>query len=172
MRNPNAIVLCVVNPFNPRRASLENGAVFGVFNEARLSAIQEMIDQMEDGEFWLDGLHSAFMGQAIRIIQESFDEFFISRSGIAIRPEISLPDWEGFKTNMVESVICHNMHIRLSGLLRTIFSEYLAHCYANGMGDIYFSDDLPKFGYIAHDHFLAVWEILRGLSEANEEEEN
>ena len=32
------------------------------------------------------------------------------------------------------------------------------------MDEIYFSDDLPKFGYIAHDHFLAAWEILSGLS--------
>ena len=40
----------------------------------------------------------------------------------------------------------------------------MTHCYRNGIDEIYFSDDLPKFGYIAHDHFLAVWEILSGLS--------
>jgi len=72
---------------------------------------------------------------------------------------------------MIEAVFCHNMHIRLSGLLRTIFSEYMAHCYTTGTDEIYFSDDLPKYGYIAHDHFLAVWEILRGLAQADEEEQ-
>ena len=40
----------------------------------------------------------------------------------------------------------------------------MMHCYRNGIDEIYFSDDLPKFGYIAHDHFLAAWEILSGLS--------
>jgi hypothetical protein len=32
------------------------------------------------------------------------------------------------------------------------------------MDQIHFLDDLPKFGYIAHDNFLAVWEIFSGLS--------
>lgn len=168
--NPNTIVLCVVNPFSPHRASVEDGVVFGDSNEERLDAVQAIIDQMEDSEFWLDGLHSAFMGQAIRIMQESFDEFFLTGNGVAVSPDISIPDWGAFKTSMIEAVFCHNMHIRLTGLLRTIFSEYIAHCYANDMDEIYFSDDLPMFGYIAHDHFLAVWEILRGLSQADEED--
>lgn len=169
--NPNTIVLCIVNPFSPNRASVEDGIVFGASNDERLDAIQAIINQMEDSEFWMDGLHSAFMGQAIRIMQESFDEFFLTGNGVAVRPDISIPDWGAFKTSMIEAVFCHNMHIRLTGLLRTIFSEYMAHCYANGMDEIYFSDDLPMFGYIAHDHFLAVWEILRGLSQADEDEE-
>ena len=111
------------------------------------------------------------MGQAIRIIQDSFEEFFISQDGLAVRPEISMPDWWSFKTNMIEAVICHNMHIRLTGILRTVFCDYIAHCYLNGIDEIYFSDDLPKFGYIAHDDFLAVWEILNGLSWTEMEEE-
>ncbi len=162
--NPNALVMCIVNPFSSRRTSSLDGVVFGESHQARLDAVQAIADQVSSNEYWLDNLHSAFMGQAIRIMQESFDEFFMSRNGTAISPEISLPDWWGFKTSMIEAVICHNMHIRLTGILRTIFNDYIAHCYKNGMDDIYFSDDLPKFGYIAHDHFLAVWEILSGLS--------
>lgn len=161
---PNTLVLCVVNPFSPLRASSTEGKVFGASDQSRLDAVQAIIDQVPDNELWLESLHSAFTGQAIRIMQDSFEEFFISRDGVAVRPEISVPDWWGFKTSMIEAVICHNMHIRLTGLMRTIFSEYMAHCYRNGMDDIYFSDDLPKFGYIAHDHFLAAWEILSGLS--------
>jgi len=170
--NPNTIVLCVVNPFSPQRTSLEDGVVFGGSHGERLGAVQALIDQIEDNDFWLESLHSAFMGQAIRIMQEAFDEFFITEDGIEVVPDICLPDWGAFKTSMVEAVVCHNMHIRLSGLLRTIFSDYIAHCYANSMDDIYFSDDLPKFGYIAHDHFLAVWEILRGLSQAGDEDDD
>jgi hypothetical protein len=162
--NPNTLILCVVNPFNPLRASSTDGTVFGASDQSRLAAVQAIVDQMPDNEYWLENLHSAFMGQAIRIMQDSFQEFFISRNGVAVRPDIGVPDWWGFKTSMIEAVICHNMHIRLTGLLRTIFSDYMAHCYRNGMDEIYFSDDLPKFGYIAHGHFLAVWEILSGLS--------
>ncbi len=161
---PNTLVLCVVNPFSPLRSSSTEGTVFGASDQSRLDAVQAIVDQVPDNEYWLDSLYSAFMGQAIRIMQDSFEEFFISQDGVAVRPEISLPDWWGFKTSMIEAVLCHNMHIRLTGLLRTIFSDYMAHCYRNGMDDIYFSDDLPKFGYIAHDHFLAAWEILSGLS--------
>lgn len=162
--NPNTLILCVVNPFNPLRASSTDGAVFGASDQSRLAAVQAIVDQMPDNEYWLENLHSAFMGQAIRIMQDSFQEFFISRNGVAVHPDISVPDWWGFKTSMIEAVICHNMHIRLTGLLRTIFSDYMAHCYRNGMDEIYFSDDLPKFGYIAHRHFLAIWEIFSGLS--------
>lgn len=161
---PNTLVLCVVNPFNPLRASSSDGTVFGASDQSRLDAVQAIVDQVADNEYWLESLHSAFMGQAIRIMQDAFQQFFISENGVAIRPEISVPDWLGFKTSMIEAVICHNMHIKLSGLLRTIFTDYMAHCYRTGMDDFYFSDDLPKFGYMAHDHFLAAWEILSGLS--------
>jgi hypothetical protein len=170
---PNTLVLCVVNPFSPLRSSSTDGKVFGASDQSRLDAVQAIVDQVLDNEYWLDSLHSAFMGQAIRIMQDSFEEFFICEDGVAVRPEISVPDWWGFKTSMIEAVICHNMHIRLTGLLRTIYSDYIAHCYRSGIDEIYFSDDLPKFGYIAHDHFLAVWEILSGLSwtEVDEERE-
>ncbi|MBC7285183.1 hypothetical protein [Hoeflea sp.] len=168
---PNTLVLCVVNPFNPLRASSSDGTVFGASDQSRLDAVQAIVDQVPDNEYWLENLHLAFLGQAIRIMQDAFQEFFISRNGVAVRPEISTPNWWGFKTSMIEAVICHNMHIRLTGLLRTIFTDYMEHCYRTGMDEIYFSDDLPKFGYIAHDHFLAAWEILSGLSRTDDEAE-
>lgn len=161
---PNTLVLCVVNPFNPLRASSSDGIVFGASDKSRLNAVQAIVDQVQDNEFWLESLHSAFVGQAIRIMQDAFREFFISSNGVAVRPEISVPDWWGFKTSMIEAVICHNMHIRLTGLMRTIFIDYIRHCFQTGYDQFYFSDDLPKFGYIAYDQFLAVWEIVSGLS--------
>jgi hypothetical protein len=162
--NPNTLILCVVNPFSPLRASSTDGTVFGASDLSRLDAVQAIVDQVPDNEYWLENLHSGFLGQVIRLMQDSFQEFFSSRNGVFVCPDISVPDWWSFKTNVIEAVICHNMHIRLTGLPRTIFSDYMAHCYRNGVDEIYFSDDLPKFGYIAHDDFLAVWEILSGLS--------
>ncbi|MEP1930228.1 MAG: hypothetical protein ABJJ37_03015, partial [Roseibium sp.] len=169
--NPNTIVLCLINPFSPHRTASDEGVVFGDSDEERLNAVQFLFDQLGENDHWLENLHSAFIGQAIRLVQEAFDEFFVTDAGVAVRPEIALPNWYGFKTSMIEAVICNNMHIRLSGLLRIIFTEYMRHCYENGLDEIYFSDDLPKFGYIAHDHFLAVWEILRGLSFADQDED-
>lgn len=166
--NPNTIILCVVNPFDPIRTSCQNGEVFGNSNKERLVAVQAVVDQISENEFWLENLHSAFLGQIIRIMQESFDVFFASTDGVQLYPEISTPDWGCFKESLVEAATCHNMGIRLSGLLRTIYTEYLEHCYANKYDEIFFSDDLPKYGYIAYDHFLAVWEILKGLSEAED----
>lgn len=162
--NPNTIVLCLLNPFGHFRGEQQDGKVVGESDESRLQAVQALIGQLEDSEFWLDELHSAFMGQAIRIVQESCNEFFRNGSGIAFRPEIGVPDWKAFRESIIEAVICHNFEIRLTGLLRTIYTEYLEHCYRQGMDEIYFSDDLPMYGYLAHDHFLAVWEIIRGLS--------
>lgn len=170
--NPNTIVLCLVSPFSPFRTTSENGTVFGDSDEQRLGDIQALIGQLTNNEFWLDNLHSAFMGQAIRIMQESFDEFFISDAGKKIRPEIGLPDWRGVKSSMIESATCHNMHIRLSGLLRVIFTEYIKHCYANGNDEIYYSDDMPMFSYKTYDNFLAVWEILSGLSVTGSDDED
>lgn len=168
---PNSLVLCVVNPFSQLRTSSSEGAVFGASDQLRLDAVQAIVDQIPENKYWLESLHTAFMGQAIRIMQDSFEEFFISTNGLPVCPEISVPDWWGFKISMIEAVICHNMHIRLSGLLRTVFSEYVEHCYRKGVDEFFFWDDLPRFGYMAHDHFLAVWEILNGLSWTEKEGE-
>ena len=78
---PNAIVLCLLNPFSTFRADTHEGQVFGESDETRLKNLQSLIDQLDDNEFWLENLSSSFEGQAIRIVQESFGEFFASRSG-------------------------------------------------------------------------------------------
>ncbi len=165
--HPNTIILCLLNPFSLFHADIHEGEVYGASEESRLSALQALTDQLDEKEDWFYNLYSSFQGQAIRIVQKAFEEFFENRSGNKISPEISLPNWRGFKESMLESVTCHNMCTRVCGLLRYLFSEYMEHCYNLGMDHIYFSDDLPKFGYLAHDNFLAVWEILRGLSEAD-----
>lgn len=161
---PNAIILCLLNPFKTSRTDTLEGKVFDQSDEARLKNLQSLIDQLDDNEFWLDNLCSSFADQAIRIMQESFKEFFATRSEICVRPSFSLPDWGSFKTNMVESVICHNTNIRVMGMLRTIHSEYMRFCRDRGRDEIYYSDDLPMFGYLDHEDFLAIWEIFRGLS--------
>lgn len=166
---PNAIVLCLLNPFSTFRTDINEGQVFGQSDETRLKDLQALIDQLDDTEFWLENLSSAFQGQAIRIMQEAFDEFFATGSGMSIRPHFHLPDWGGFKTNMVEATICHNTDIRVIGLLRTIHREYMRFCREQGVDDIFYSDDLPMFGYLDHENFLAIWEIFRGLSH-NEDE--
>ena len=50
------------------------------------------------------------------------------------------------------------------GMLRTIHREYMRFCRARGMDELYYHDDIPMFGYLDHEDFLAVWEIFRGLS--------
>ena len=169
--HPNTIILCLLNPFSLFRADLHEGRVYGASEEARLEGLQALIDQIDENGDWFYNLHSSFQGQAIRIVQESFDEFFMATSGKALEPEISIPFWKEFKTNMIEGVSCHNMYIRTIGLMRIIYFEYLTHCYENGMDEIYFSDDLPKFGYLAQDNFLAIWEIFRGISQVNPNED-
>ena len=72
---------------------------------------------------------------------------------------------------MIEAVNCHNMHIRSSGLLRFVFTEYIKHCYTNGNDEIYYTDDMSMFGYEPYDNFLAVWEIFSGLSATDSDDE-
>lgn len=162
--NPNTIILCLLNPFSTFRADTHEGKVFGQSDDTRLKDLQALIDQLEDSEWWLENLNSSFQGQAIRIMQEAFKEFFASNPDASVRPEIGLPDWGSFKTNMVEAAICHNMDIRVIGLLRTIYTEYMHHCRKQNMDEIFYGDDLPMFGYLDHENFLAIWEIFRSLS--------
>jgi hypothetical protein len=162
--NPNTLVMCLVNPFSPLRTYVTDGEVFGVSDQYRLDAVKAIIAQIPDNEYWLENLRIAFIDQPICIMLDSFKEFFMNQDGETVRPEISLPDWRDFKTSMIEAVICNNMHIRLTGLMRTVFTNYMKYCYQNGMDEFFFSDDLPKFNYLTYDNFLAVWEILSGMA--------
>jgi len=62
-----------------------SGMVSGASDQSRLNAVQAIGDQLLDKENWLENLHAAFMGQAIRIMQDAFQEFFIGRKGVALR---------------------------------------------------------------------------------------
>lgn|SRR5208337_1411440 len=70
---PNAIILCLLNPFKTSRTDTLEGKVFDQSDEARLKNLQSLIDQLDNNEFWLDNLCSSFADQAIRIMQDSFD---------------------------------------------------------------------------------------------------
>jgi hypothetical protein len=162
--HPNTIVLCLINPFGLFRSDVFDGQVYGETEESRLSSLERIFNQIEDNDDWFGGLDSSFRGQVTRLLLEAFDELFMGKHNNTIAPEINFPDWRLFKRTMVESVFCHNLYPRLIGLARYIYTEYIAHCYSSNVDEIHFSDDLPKFGYIAHDDFYAIWEILKGLS--------
>lgn len=168
-QNPNTIILCLLNPFSTFRADLYDGEVFGNSDDTRINDLQGLINQLKDPEYWFESLSSSFQGQAIRLVQDSFKEFFDNNSGVVVQPEISLPDWKNFKTNMIEAATCHNTDIRVIGLLRTIHAEYMQHCREKNMDEIFYYDDLPKFGYLDHENFLAIWEIINGLSNVDDE---
>ncbi len=168
-QNPNTIILCLLNPFSTFRADMYDGEVFGNSDDTRINDLQGLINQLEDPENWFENLSSSFQGQAIRLVQDSFKEFFDNNSDVVVRPEISLPDWKSFKTNLIEAAICHNTDIRVIGLLRTIYAEYMRHCREKKIDEIFYHDDLPKFGYLDHENFLAIWEIISGLSNVDDE---
>ena len=43
------------------------------------------------------------------------------------------------------------------------------NCYEAGWDELYFADDLPKFPYQIQDNFLAVWEVISSIAQADEE---
>ena len=137
--------------------------------ESRIDNLQKLIDQFRESDEWLYGLYSAFQGQGIRVIQETFDELFGRHGCGGPHLEIELPNWKGFKESQIESVFCHNLSTNTFGLIQTIVDEYFRRCHEAGWDEIYFADDLPKFPYVNRDNFLAVWEVIKGISQANEE---
>jgi hypothetical protein len=173
--NPNSIIVSVLNPFSSFQDSWD-GVVFNDIPEVRVSEIQAIVDQLvEDSEYWPKNLWIARMADCfgsniIGMVQESFNISFREKLRPAIQPEISCPDWGAFKLNMVEAATCHNLDLFTTGLLREIYHEYIKFIYENGYDKIYYADDLPKFSYSTLNNFLAVWEILQGLSLREEEE--
>lgn len=116
----------------------------------------------------LECLESKFHGLAIRIVKEEFDKCFLDAEGSRVESEISLPDWYGVKTNMINSIFTHNLDIYQTGLLRRIYSEYINYIYKANMDEMYYGNDLPKYSYDTFRCFLPVWEILRGLGVGEE----
>ncbi len=165
--HPNAIILCLVDPFSSSRADIKERRVGGASPAVRLQGLQRLVDQLDVDDDWFHGFHRSFGDQAIRIVLDTFEEFFNSTDDEPILPDLHLPLWDAFKVQMLEAVTCHNMHIRTTGIVRFVVNEYLRGCYASGNDQIFFSDDLPKYQYCAQDHFLAIWTIVEALSRAS-----
>jgi hypothetical protein len=162
---PNVIYVVFINPFASFRNSNHGDQIYGKTIEGRVSEIQSICDQMNesDREFWLESLQYHFHGLATSMVKEEFDNCFLEKNELKIRSEISLPDWYGVKTSVIESVFTHNLDIYQTGLLRKIYSKYIGYIYEVKMDEIYYSDDLPHYSYDTLRSFLPVWEILRGL---------
>jgi hypothetical protein len=143
--NPNSIVVSVLNPFND----------IGDMTEGRNAEIQAIISQLaEEGDSWLEKMRSGFDGRIIRLVQESFDISFQQAEKQPIQPEISLPHWGGFKSEPLETVICHNFDLLLTGIVREIYHTYIKHIYKNGFDEIHYADDLPMFSYDTLNDFF------------------
>lgn len=168
--NPNVIYAVVLNPFASFRSSSRDDEVYGDTKEGRVSEIQAIYDQIDESEreYWLESMESNFHGLAIRVVKEEFDKCFRSTDGLGVHAEISLPDWYGVKTSMINSVFVHNLDIYQTGLLRQVYSKYLDYIFEVKWDELYYCDDLPRFSYKALRVFLPVWEILRGLGMGKE----
>lgn len=168
--NPNVIYAVVLNPFASFRSSSHNDEIYGDTKEGRVSEMQAIYDQLDESErkFWLESMESNFHDLAIRIVKEEFDKCFRNTDGSQIKSEISLPDWYGIKTSMINSVFTHNLDVYQTGLLRQIYSRYLDYIFEVNRDEVYYCDDLPKFSYQAFRAFIPVWEILRGIGMGEE----
>ena len=167
---PNVIYAVFINPFASFRTASHDGCIYGETKEGRASEIQGVYNQLDksEKEFWLESMESNFHGFAIRVVKEQFDKCFLDTDKSDVRSEISLPDWYGVKTSMINSVFTHNLDIFQTGLLRKIYSEYIDYIYIAKEDEIYYYDDLPKYSYKTLRVFLPVWEILRGLGVGGE----
>ncbi|PSB40072.1 hypothetical protein C7B69_00260 [filamentous cyanobacterium Phorm 46] len=162
---PNTIYVVVINPFASFRSGINKQKVSGESALGRLAEIQEIYDQLDEDqrEFWIKSLESNFHDFVIRTVREEFERCFRNTDQSSFQSEISIPDWYGLKTSMIDSVFTHNLDIYLSGLLRKIYMSYVDYMYNKKEDDFYYSDDLPKYSYDTLRDFLPVWEILRGL---------
>lgn len=168
---PNAIVVSVLNPFSSFRNSIENGEVYGDTPEGRISEIQALLDQMEGvDDFWMHSLETDFSDKIIRLVRDCVELCLLGQQDRSVHPTISVPLWAAFKVQMLEAVTCHNLQLHTTGLLREIYEEYIRHIYKNGIDNIFYSDDLPYFAHSTMTNFLAVWEILSGLSLSDEDQ--
>lgn len=167
---PNAIFVVATNPFSSFRASVDEGSVYGDTDPDRIQEIQNIYDSLQDDdkEFWIERMESDFHGRLIRIVSKEFKLCFQNDEGIKISTEISLPDWYGLKTSMIDAVFTHNLDVYLTGLFRSVYMSYIIHVYSTGDDPIYYSDDLPKFSYQMLREFLPVWEIIRGIGFGND----
>ncbi|MFM8276137.1 MAG: hypothetical protein ACKN89_03935 [Cyanobium sp.] len=162
---PNTIFVVATNPFSSFRASVDGDSVYGDTDPGRIEEIQSIYDNLheDEKEFWLDRMESDFHGRLIRIVKEEFRLCFLNDKGKRIDTEISLPDWYGVKTSMIDSVFTHNLDVYLTGLFRSIYMSYVTYAYRSGEDPIYYGDGLPGYSYKMLREFLPVWEIIRGI---------
>ncbi len=167
---PNVIYAVFINPFASFRNSCHEEQVYGETRDGRVSEIQSIYDQIKKPErqYWLESLENNLHRLAIRIVKEEFDNCFLNTKKSRVSYEISLPDWYGVKTSMINSVFTHNLDIYQTGLLRKIYSKYVNYIYVVKMDEIFYSDDLPMYSYDTLRSFLPVWEILSGLGVGGE----
>ncbi len=167
---PNTIFVVATNPFSSFRAAVEDGSVYGDTDPVRIQEIQSIYDSLheDDKEFWLERMESDFHGRLIRIVREEFGLCLLNDENEDIETEISLPDWYGLKTSMIDAVFTHNLDVYLTGLFRSVYMLYITYVYRSGEDPIYYGDDLPKFSYKILREFLPVWEIIRGIGFSDE----
>lgn len=171
--NPNTIVVAAMNPFCSYRTSVHEGDIYGCSDEGRLANVQSIYDQLTDDgkDSWINNMESSFRDKLIQASCEQFKFCFMSKTG-TIRPEISLPNWYGFKTSFSDAVTTYNLDLHRTGLLREIYLEYIEYIYDKKVDDIFYSDDLPKFAYMTLTPFLENWEIFRGLGYDEDDEDD
>lgn len=171
--NPNVIVVAAMNPFSAYRTNVHEGQIYGSSDEGRISQVQAIYNQLTDeGKefYWVDTMESNFHNSLMRSVREQFEHCLQNHDGEKVRGSLSCPDWYGLKTSYVDAVFTHNLDVYSTGLLREIYLEYMTHVYKSGIDEIYYCDDLPKFGYKMLTPFLAVWEIFSGLGYKKEDE--
>lgn len=171
--NPNVIVVAAINPFSSYRTAIHEGQVYGSSDDGRINQVQAIYDQLtNDGKehYWVDTMESHFHNNLIKSVREQFEHCFQNKNQEFIHFGLSCPDWYGLKTSFVDSVSTHNLNIYSTGLLREIYLEYMNHVFKKGIDEIFYSDDLPKYGYKMLTPSLAVWEIFSGLGYKEEDE--
>lgn len=171
--NPNVIVVAAMNPFSAYRTNVREGQVYGSSDEGRISQVQAIYDQLtDDGKefYWVDTMENNFHNSLMRSVREQFEHCLQNHGGEKVRGYLSCPDWYGLKTSYIDAVFTHNLDVYSTGLLRDIYLEYMTHVYESGIDEIFYYDDLPKYGYKMLTSFLAVWEIFSGLGYKAEDE--
>lgn len=171
---PNVIYVAVVNPFSSFRTEIHTGEVSGNSQAGRIAEVQAIHDQLSKSEqsFWIDTIEANFHSRLIKLVRKEFVKLLKNKCDESIRFEISLPDWYGLKTSVINSVAVHHGDIYLTGLLREIHSEYMEHVYKPEVDyAIYYSDDIPKYFYRSLRRFFPIWEILSGLGVGEDEGE-
>jgi hypothetical protein len=171
--NPNVIVVVAMNPFSSYRTEIHEGQIYGSSDDGRISQVQAIYDQLtDDGKeyYWIDAMKSHFYNNLTINIRDQFKTCFKNTEQESIHFEISFPDWHRFKTSFSDSVLAHNLDVYSTGILRYIYIEYINYVFRKGFDEIFYYDDLPRYGYKMLTTFLAAWEILSrlGCKEENE----